>query len=143
MNLEIRMKMVPDFASVVSALGYGLRDFDWHLADIDSNPYRPDLAGGWMSGEALDAELAREVVQFKWGVIDAVPKGFRCVLDNEPWADGNGDLWKDGAAAQMPFALFEVVYWDSSSVMLFGMTSQQAGAVVDAFGATALSVRTF
>ena len=134
MNLQIRTVHVPDLTTVVAALAFRLCDVDWHLADIDALPHRDGLKGGWVTGMELEADLECEAIQFKWGVFDAVPRGFRSPVAVEPWADGNAGLWDEGVGPQMAEALFEIVFWDSTSVMLFGITPEQAASVAATFG---------
>lgn len=134
MNLQINATPVPDLVAVVQALGCRMSDYDWHLADIDTNPHRDDLAGGWVTGDALHTALTHADIQFKWGVVDAVPKGFRCPVDDAPWADGNAGLWVVGAAPQMSCAVFEIVFFDSSTVLLYGLNAEHVASATAAFG---------
>jgi len=125
---------IPYFTNVgriLHAAGLDARNFDWYVSDVETNIDVPDLlAGGrWLSGEELTQILAIDRLQFIWGVFSAVPKGARCLVEAEPFVDGNKAYWSAGEIRpQLPGALFEVSCWDSSATVLVGLSDEQAAA---------------
>lgn len=124
---------VPYFTNVACTLKAAeieVRDFDWFVSDVETNLDVPALSrSGWLTGEQLAHVLATERLQFIWGVLSAVPEGWRCDVEVEPFARGNASYWSSNAVSpQLHSALFEVVCWDSSATILSGLSDVQADA---------------
>jgi hypothetical protein len=113
---------------VLVAASISAADYDWYISDVETN-YGPakefSLGDCWVSGEELADILQRKDLQFNWAVFSAVPKGFRSVVMNPPYADGNSEYWNgQDIAPQLVSALFEIVCWDSSATILIGLPAQ-------------------
>lgn len=113
-----------NMARMLAALGIPASAYDWYLSDIEANGY-PDgfePVDQWMSGAALQRLLAQGSVQFEWGVFSAVPRGYRTIVSNAPYADGNRAYWTgEDIAPQLPGALFEIACVDSSATVFVGL----------------------
>ena len=118
--------------SVLEALRLTAGSFDWYLSDIDCNYIGPDFSSEdqWIDGVDLQNFLDKHEVQFIWGVFSAVPKGFRTVVENSPYVDGNTAYWiNSDIRPQLAGALFEIACWDSSATILVGVP----GDAIDLF----------
>lgn len=126
-----------NLACTLKAAEIEVRDFDWFVSDVETNIDVPVLSGnGWFTGEELAQVLATEHLQFIWGVLSAVPEGWRCDVESVPFAQGNASYWSnDTVIPQLRGALFEVVCWDSSATILSGLNDVQADAFMRTFPA--------
>jgi len=119
-----KVKYFTNMRSVVAALGISAAAFDWYISDIETNYRGAEFYAGdqWMSGEELERFLTHNEVQFIWAVFSAVPKGFRSVVKEAPYIDGNPDYWQGiEVVPQLPNALFEIACWDSSATIFVGL----------------------
>ena len=97
-----------------------LKDYDWHIADIEGA--WPDLEDpSWLYGEELAKKLAEFDYQFVWSVISAFPKGTQPFTTDKPFAEGNLEFWEGEPEKQLKDSLFEIVCWDSSATLFIGL----------------------
>lgn len=102
-----------------------LKEFDWHLSDIDGGwPGITDPS--WITGSGLVEKLKEYDYQFIWGVLSAFPAGSEPRLNPEPYAEENPGLWRGSPGKQLQEALFEVVCWDSSATLFIGLPENLA-----------------
>jgi len=105
------------------------KDFNWLLTDLEwFNPdeyldYFEDyrLNKFWITGENLKKLAENEDFYLIWGVISAFDKKEKINLDDikeEPYADGNPKFWVENPKIQHPKAVVELVFWDSSLILL-------------------------
>lgn len=140
MNLILeRTDQVPFFTNmrlVLNAMNVSTRDYDWYLSDLETNYYGSDFTGEdqWLSGEALQHLLQQHEIQFIWAVFSAVPKGFRCEVENAPYIEGNSDYWSGKETKpQLGGALFEIACWDSSATILVGVPLKAVASFTRAY----------
>ncbi|WP_444930922.1 hypothetical protein ACJJIF_03820 [Microbulbifer sp. SSSA002] len=101
-------------------LGINLKDYDWHISDIEGA--WPELDDpSWVEGEKLVEKLEEFDYQFVWSVISAFPKGTESFTTDKPFADGNPDFWQGEPEKQLKDSLFEIVCWDSSATLFIGL----------------------
>lgn len=106
-------------------LDLDLKDFDWHLSDIDGGwSGIPDPC--WITGYGLVEKLQEYDYQFIWAVLSAFPKGTEPRLNPEPYADGNTSFWNGSPKKQLQGAIFEIVCWDSSATLFIGLPEELA-----------------
>ncbi len=113
-----------DMRLVFSALGISAADYDWFISDIETNYYGTEFSNEdhWVSGEKLESFVNENEVQFIWAVFSAVPKGYRQIVTDAPYVDGNPDYWNGRETSpQLSGALFEIACWDSSATILIGL----------------------
>ena len=125
-----------DMGSVFHALKIPCQDYDWYLSDLDTNYYPAGFSpkDQWMTGEDLNRLMSGQDLQFIWGVFSAVPKGFRCEIDDPLFADGHSAYWIDpDYHPQLECALFEITCWDSSATILGGISREAATNCLQAF----------
>ncbi|MDR6123568.1 hypothetical protein QFZ87_003165 [Bacillus sp. SLBN-46] len=106
-----------------------LTDLDWsypenyldYFQDFrefeDSNGHNNYL----ITGDKLMQFANNKDVYFIWGVFSAFEKDEIIDLDEikgEPYADGNPNFWVKNPQIQHPKAVVELVFWDSSSILL-------------------------
>lgn len=97
-----------------------LKDYDWHISDIEGA--WPELDDpSWVCGEELALKLKEFDYQFVWSVISAFPKGTEPFTTDTPIADGNPEFWKGEPEKQLQDSLFEIVCWDSSATLFIGL----------------------
>jgi hypothetical protein len=75
----------------------------------------------WITGDKLMQLANNKEVYFIWGVFSAFEKyeSIELVEINvEPYADGNPNFWVENPIIQHPKAVVELVFWDSSSILL-------------------------
>lgn len=113
------------------------KNYNWLLTDLDwSYPehhldYFEDfrifdssdncLNSYWITGENLTKLANDNKVYFIWGVFSAFDKNQTIDLGEikeEPYADGNPDFWGENPKIQHPKAIVELVFWDSSLILL-------------------------
>ncbi|GLT16835.1 hypothetical protein GCM10007938_06120 [Vibrio zhanjiangensis] len=105
---------------VAKWLEIDLRDYDWHISDIEGAWYELDDPS-WISGKDLAAKIKEFDYQFVWAVISAFPIGTEPFTTNIPYADGNPTFWEGEPQKQISNSLFEIVCWDSSATLFIGM----------------------
>lgn len=74
-----------------------------------------------ITGDKLMQLANNKEVYFIWGVFSAFEKNETIDLDEikvEPYADGNPNFWVDNPKIQHPKAVVELVFWDSSLILL-------------------------
>ena len=131
-----QVPFLTDMESVFHALKIPCQDYDWYLSDLDTNCYPAGFSpmDQWMTGDDLNRFISGRNFQFNWGVFSAVPKGFRCEVDDAPIADGNSAFWADADYhPQLKCALFEITCWDSSATILAGISQEAAANFLQAF----------
>ena len=75
----------------------------------------------WITGDKLMQLAINKEVHFMWSVFSAFEKNETIDLDEfivEPYADGNPNLWDENPKIQHPKAIVELVFWDSSLILL-------------------------
>ncbi|MGF1740905.1 hypothetical protein L4C34_07480 [Vibrio profundum] len=97
-----------------------LRGFDWHISDIEGAWDELDDPS-WFLGQDLHRKLQECDYQFSWAVVSAFPKGTKPFTTEEPFADGNVNLWNGNAKKQLKNSLFEIVCFDSSATLFIGL----------------------
>jgi hypothetical protein len=113
-----------DMKTTLDAAGIKATDFDWYVSDLETN-YSIDAlpaSAGWMTGQELEQALTAPGLQFIWAIFSAFPGGTSLDVPEEPCADGNPQYWTNAnLKPQLPGALFEIVSWDSSAIILVGV----------------------
>jgi hypothetical protein len=113
-----------DMKTTLDAAEIKTTDFEWYVSDLETN-YALDAlpaSTGWMSGQQLEEVLATPDLQFIWAIFSAFPRGTKFEVAEEPSADGNPQYWLNAnLKPQLPGALFEVVSWDGSAILLVGV----------------------
>ncbi|MDQ0227696.1 hypothetical protein [Metabacillus niabensis] len=74
-----------------------------------------------ITGDKLMQLANNKEVYFIWGVLSAFEKNETMDLNEikvEPYADGNPNFWVDNPKIQHPKAVVELVFWDSSLILL-------------------------
>jgi hypothetical protein len=113
------------------------KKYNWLLTDFDGGytenlldyveDYRNFEEGNncldkfWIKGENLDRLANRKEFYPIWGVFSAFDKKETIDLDDnkeEPFADGNPNFWVENPKIQHPKAVVELVFWDSSLILL-------------------------
>lgn len=132
MDLVIEGNFLPDLPEILSAMRISGGDFMWYLADVEASTWPQHIHDCWISGSDLMATWVPNETQFIWGVLDAFPDCHNVKVEVRPYADGNQSLWTgQPLKPQLDGAAFEIVYWDSSYVLLIGLTAGQAASVMD------------
>lgn len=119
-----RIEFYTDMYVVFEATGLRASAFDWYLSDVETNYYGTDFSSDdrWISGTELEEFLNAHTVQFIWAVFSAFPIGYRRVITDAPYVDGNPLYWKGvEVSPQLSDAHFEIACWDSSATMLIGL----------------------
>ncbi|WP_286133482.1 MULTISPECIES: hypothetical protein [unclassified Bacillus (in: firmicutes)] len=105
------------------------KNFNWLLTDLEwSEPdeyleYFEDYSQNkfWITGENLKKLADEEGFYLIWGVLSAFDKNEKISLEDikeEPFADGNPNFWVENPKIQHPKATVELVFWDSSYILL-------------------------
>jgi hypothetical protein len=131
-----QVRYFTEMGSVFRALGISARDYDWYLSDleINRNPAGFEAVDQWLDGEKFYRLISEHEIQFIWGVFSAFSKGFRCIVDNPPFADGNLTYWEvPECKPQLKEALFEIASWDSGATILVGIDAQSGANFVNAY----------
>ncbi len=119
-------------SEVFTALKIDCEDFDWYLSDIETNGF--GIKNGWYAGKELSQLIKENDIQFVWGIVSAVEKGNRPNITDAPYADGNSDFWNiPHIKPQLLEALFEIVSWDSSAIILIGLNDELAKNFITAY----------
>lgn len=134
MNVLIESDPLPKVATVLAAIGASAADFMWYVASIEANGWPQDINNCWLLGSELDAYIENHGTEFVWGVLDAFRPGPRFEVLDVPYADGNAALWTNASSdPQLRGASFEIVYWDSSAMMLIGFQEKHVQLLLAAF----------
>jgi hypothetical protein len=131
-----QVRYFTEINSVFQALRISASDFDWYLSDLEmiGSISGFEATDQWIGGEDLQRVITENEIQFIWGVLSAFPKGFRCEIEEPPYADGNPTYWEDSECKpQLTSALFEIVSWDSSAVILVGISAQAGDNFLQAY----------
>lgn len=132
MDLVIEGDCLPGLPEILTAMRISGADFMWYLADVEASTWPQHIHDCWISGSDLMATWVPNETQFIWGVLDAFPGGRTIQVKERPCADGNQSLWTgQPLTPQLDGAAFEIVYWDSSYVLLIGLTAEHATSVMD------------
>jgi len=125
-----------DLKEIVSSFNNLHEKYNWLLSDLDGSfsekylnyftdyrIYNNGINGNtyWITGEKLTELANKEDIYFIWGVFSAFDKKETINLDmlkEEPYADGNPDFWIEAPIIQHPKAIIELVFWDSSLILL-------------------------
>lgn len=119
-----RIKFYTNIEEILTALGEKCSNYDWYISDIELN--EGSLKEGWHSGSELEAFLEENKVQFIWGVLSAVPLGYRRHITNVPFVYNNPYYWNcSEIKPQLSGAKFEIACWDSSATILVGLNEKQ------------------
>ena len=118
---------------VATALRSQVSDYDWLVTDLDAVLSNETLkyfeevqeleegTAYWIKGERL-LELAYQAnLYIIWGVFTAFERRKYITLNEltvYPFADGNSDLWIESPHIQYPDAVCELIFWDSTFVLL-------------------------
>lgn len=133
-NLLIEDSPLPDLPALLSAMHVDGRTFSWYLANIEASAWPQAIGDGWLTGVELMSTWMPGETQFVWGVLDAFPLGQTFDVLDPPWADGNASLWaRERLRPQIEGALFEIVYFDASAVILIGLTDEWGALVSRAY----------
>lgn len=98
--------------------------YDWYISNIEvngSSPWGDDVREVFISGIELQKILSENKIQFIWAVFSAVPIGSIPLVNEPPFADGNGSYWQGSPQPRLKSAVFEIVCWDSSLYLLIGV----------------------
>lgn len=125
-----------DLKEIVSSFNNLHEKYNWLLSDLDGSfpekylnyftdyrIYNNGINGNtyWITGEKLTELANKEDIYFIWGVFSAFDKKEIINLDvlkEEPYADGNPDFWIEEPIIQHSKATIELVFWDSSLILL-------------------------
>lgn len=133
MRIVIEQRRFPTIAEVLEAMGTRGAKFDWYISGFEGYPWPVDFNNRWLAGAELEALLAADP-SISWAVLSAFCVGERPSVTSAPFADGNAELWRsDSSTTQLAGALFELVVWDSSALILTGLTSGQVDRLRQAF----------
>nr|WP_063571965.1 hypothetical protein [Luteibacter rhizovicinus] len=131
MDLIIEGDFLPGLPEILSAMRTNGADFMWHLADVEASTWPQHIDDCWIAGSDLMSTWVPNETQFIWGVLDAFPDGRTSEIGERPYADGNQSFWTgEPLTPQLDGAAFEIVYWDSDSVLLIGLTAEQTASVL-------------
>ena len=112
-------------SDVARWLDINLKDYDWHISDIEGAWLDLDDPS-WLEGEELASKLEEFDYQFVWAVISVFPKGSKPFVSDKPFADGNHEFWNGNPEKQLQDSLFEIVCWDSSATLFIGLPEHLA-----------------
>jgi hypothetical protein len=130
MKVVVEGAPVPSLIAITEAMGIQVSDFDWYVSELEGSPWPTAINHRWLAGEDMAALHSAHEPTFSWGVFDAVARGERPIIAVPPFADGNEALWASASyAPQVPGAKFEVVFWDSSAVVVTGLSDSQGEAL--------------
>ncbi len=125
-----------DLKEIVSSFNNLHEKYNWLLSDLDGSfpdkylhyftdyriyNNRTNTSTYWITGEKLTELANKEDIYFIWGVFSAFDKKEIINLDvlkEEPYAHGNPDFWIEAPIIQHPKAIIELVFWDSSLILL-------------------------
>jgi hypothetical protein len=120
-----QMRWYTDMRLVFSVLPGVCEAHDWLISGFDCNWFPDDRIAYdndpvLISGEVLLDVVKTHDIQFIWAVFSALPRGCRPDISRAPYADGNPAFWSGSPRPQLKEALFEIVCWDSTSMLLIG-----------------------
>jgi hypothetical protein len=134
MDIVIKGHPLPDLPRALEAMGVNGADFVWHLADIEASTWPQEINDCWILGADLLATWVRNETKLIWGVLDAFPRGQIPEVVDLPYADGNTSFWAgQRLTPQIEGAVFEIVFWDSSTIIFIGINEGQAASLVNLF----------
>ncbi|UPG87607.1 hypothetical protein L2Y94_09720 [Luteibacter aegosomatis] len=134
MKVVIEGTPLPSLTDIMDAMGIQVSDFDWYVSELEGCPWPIASNNRWLTGEDMAALYSSHEPTFSWGIFDAVARGERPAIAASPFADGNEAIWAPTSyAPQVPGAKFEVVFWDSSAVVVTGLSDAQGKALHMAF----------
>lgn len=134
-----RIPFYTDMRVVFEAAGLRASSFDWYLSDLETNYYGTDFSNDdrWVSGDELEGFLNAHTVHFVWAVFSAVPVGYRSLVAEPPYVDGNPKFWQGvELAPQLSDSLFEIVCWDSSATIFICLPDDAARRFTEAYPET-------
>lgn len=142
MRMIIEQPRLPTIASVLEAMGTRSAEFDWYIAKFEGYPWPVEFNNCWLAGVELENLLAANP-SISWAVLSAFCIGERPLLASTPFADGHSELWSTGSSStQLTGALFELVVWDSSALILTGLSAEQVDRLRQAFPCTPIPAPT-
>jgi len=134
MKLVIEGTPLPSVTEIMDAMGIQVSDHDWYVSELEGYPWPTAINNRWLTGEDMAALYSSHEPTFSWGIFDAVAQGERPTIATSPLADGNDAIWTQASyVPQVPGAKFEVVFWDSSAVVVTGLSDAQGRALHMAF----------
>lgn len=134
MKVVIEGVPLPSLTEITDAIGVKISDFDWYVSELEGYPWPTAINNRWLTGEEMAALHAAHEPTLSWGIFDAVARGERPKISALPFADGNEAIWTSGSyVPQVPGAKLEVVFWDSSAVVVTGLSDPQGEALHMAF----------
>ncbi|WP_214843202.1 hypothetical protein [Exiguobacterium sp. s150] len=118
---------------VMDALCLQVTNYNWLVTDLDavisndSLKYFEEIqeleegAAYWIKGERLLELVQHTNLYVIWGVFTAFERKTSITLNDlivHPFADGNSDLWIESPRVQHPDAMCELIFWDSTFVLM-------------------------
>lgn len=134
-----QVRYFTDMKEVFQATGISPGDYDWYVSDIETNftPEGFSLEDQWLRGDALGALIQEHELQFIWAVFSAVPGGFRKMVQDSPYVDGNPSYWSgQDISPQLEGAVFEIACWDSSATILINLPADAERSFIRAYADT-------
>lgn len=134
MDLVIEGLPLPGIPEILGGMNVKATDFTWHVADVEASVWPKHFDDCWVSGADLIAAWVPGETCFTWGVLDAFPRADAVEVTKLPHADGNNSFWTGlPLLPQLEGAVFEIVFWDSSAVLLIGLNDEQAASLMAGF----------
>ncbi|SFH57521.1 hypothetical protein SAMN04487776_13212 [Priestia megaterium] len=133
-----------DLKEILSSFNNLHEKYNWLLTDLDGSfpgkyldyfidyrIYNNGMNGNtfWITGKKLTELANKEDIYFIWGIFSAFNKKETINLDmlkEEPYADGNPNFWIETPAIQHPKAITELVFWDSSLILLLSKDKEMS-----------------
>ena len=135
-----KIKYFTNMKQMFFALGNICEDFDWYISDIETNKYIPgefDSSNKWITGKELNAILNKYEIQFIWAVFSAFKKGTKQLIEKPPSVEDNPAYWSGKEPdTQIRNAEFELACWDSSALILVGISDEMASKFCKTFPET-------
>jgi len=100
-----------------------LKDYTYFISDLEINgriiePLNNDM---FISGTKLSDIVTKNDIQFCWGVFSAFKVVPNSIEPEIPFADCNPSFWKEFPTPQARDAEFEIVCFDSESILFIGV----------------------
>lgn len=134
MKVVIESTPLPSLTAITDSMGIQVSDFDWYVSELEGSPWPTATNNRWLTGEDMAALYSARQPIFSWGVFDAAARGERPFMVAPPFADGNEAIWASSSyEPQVPGAKFEIVFWDSSAVVVTGLSDAQGEALQMSF----------
>ncbi|PAD66389.1 hypothetical protein CHH83_24165 [Bacillus sp. 7586-K] len=127
--LELK-EILNSFNGLEQKYNWLLTDLDWtypenyldYFEDYREFEDSNDRLNNYLITDDKLMQLANnKEVYFIWGVLSAFEKNETIDLDEikvEPYGDGNPNFWVENPKIQHPKAVAELVFWDSSLILL-------------------------